>query len=163
MGLRASEIAHIELSHIKDGQLEIHGKGHGKLGKVCTRPIPPEVMKVIEDYMPMRKKILEEKGDHSEDRLLVRRYAHAGCPIDRSVVADMCKTMSRKTGITFSPHTLRRLFVMTGYDNGVDLVTLRVMARHANINTTLNCYVVPLSGKRDECLNEVARILFPPL
>ena len=159
MGLRLSEISGIRLADIRDGMLEIHGKGHGKAGKVFTRPIPKVVMRNLTRYMTLRQNIIKEVGDRSEGFLFIRRYAHKGCPMNKHIIADMVVSLSKRTGIRVTCHSLRRLFITTAHESGVDLNTLRIMARHSNINTTLSCYVQANPNKRDEYLTDVAELL----
>ena len=58
-----------------------------------------------------------------------------------------------------SPHSLRRLYATTLYDMGTDLNTLRMMMRHEDIRTTMECYIDPNPVKMDNAILALERML----
>lgn len=140
MGLRVSETANIRLSDIsKDGKLTIYGKGHGN-GKVVIKDIPTSLQACVRAYLrDIRPKL--ESEDVSEDYLLL---TSTGTPVTKDYLKHRCQFLSRRSGIRFTYHVLRR-FYCTTLANDCDLRndpdTLRRMMRHADIATTYRCYL----------------------
>lgn len=171
MGLRRSEMQHIRLSDIRRDHILIQGKGHGKNGLVCKQPMPMEVRHIIDVYMRWRSSL---KGmDQSEGRLLVhydekrgiiKRYA------DRAgTVSDMIRDLGNRAGIDVTCHSLRRLFCTNLYygidgKGGADLATVKELMRHANINTTLSCYIDVRDQEKEHIIRkfgeDLGRVLY---
>ena len=160
MGLRSSEIASIRLEDIDGDILTVHGKGHGPRGKEERMRIPPEVLDAIGEWLPIRARIIEDNGDRSGGRLLVRPCNRAGKGITASGVSEAIYSLGRKADVDLSPHSMRRLFATTLYDCGTDLVILRAMMRHALIDTTLECYIHADPRKMSRAQNGLRGVLF---
>lgn len=158
-GLRRSEIAHIRLDDIHGRVLKVHGKGHGKEGKVAYIHLPDCVLDAIAGYMPIRADILAE-GDHSEGNLIVTELrAKRGYPATSSSIGSIIKTVSERSNVDLSPHSLRRLFATSLYDLGTDLNTLRILMRHEDIRTTMECYIDPNPSKIDDAADALEKLL----
>lgn len=128
MGLRRVEMSRILLSDIRDGRLVVRGKGHHG-GKIVSVIIPSAVMAAIEDWMSVRKDI-----DSDSDALLITSW---GSPIDPGYISFIMRKLSEKVGTEITPHSLRRLFAMTLYqDMNVDLLDVSRLMRHESISTT---------------------------
>jgi len=160
MGLRRAEIAAIKLSDISDGTMLIHGKGHGKAGKVSIKDIPAPVIAILNDYLPYRQSILDAWGDSSEDHLLISDFHGCGKPLGIDAVGDKMRNLGKKHGIKMSTHTLRRLYAITLRDAEYDLDTIRRMMRHTNLNTTLNHYLNADKKKLESANEDIGRMLF---
>ena len=161
MGLRRDEMQHITLHDIRRDKIIIHGKGHGENGLVYEQPMPIEAKQIIDKYMRWRAALRGE--DCSEDRLLVwydsregkiKKYA------DRSGrLSDMIRELGEKAGVTATCHSLRRLFCTNLYygidgQGGADLATVKDLMRHANINTTLSCYIEVKDQQKEKTLRK---------
>ena len=158
-GLRRSEIAHIKLDDVCGKVLKVHGKGHGKEGKIAYIRISDAVLKAIEDYMPIRESILAD-GDHSEGNLIVTEaVTKRGYPATSSSIGSIIKSISGRSHVEMSPHPLRRLFATSLYDIGVDFNTLRLMMRHEDVRTTMECYIDPNPVKMDNAASALEKIL----
>lgn len=128
MGLRRVEMSRILLSDIRDGRLVIRGKGHHD-GKLVSVIIPPSVSDAIGDWMDIRKDIKTESGT-----LLVTSW---GSPIDPGYIGIIMRKLSERVGTEITPHSLRRLFAMTLYqDMNIDLLDVSRLMRHESISTT---------------------------
>lgn len=60
---------------------------------------------------------------------------------DRHIRAAMQK-MREPMGLDFTPHTMRRTYITMLWRKGVDIATLARIAGHANIQTTIDHYIV---------------------
>lgn len=138
MGLRRAEIAGLMLDDIEGTTLTVRGKGHGRHGKIAYLPLPPPVLKAIDDWMEVRRSIIRENGDRTEGRLIC---TYSGLPAKPSTVSYMMTSLADRSGVDFSAHSLRRLYATTLYKAGTDLDTLRRMMRHSNLQTTVDCYI----------------------
>ena len=158
-GLRRSEIARIKLDDICGRVLKVHGKGHGAEGKVVHMRLPEAVCRAIEQYLPIRANILLD-SDHSQGNLIVTEHiCKRGYPATSSSIGSIIKSVSKRTGVDMSPHSLRRLYATTLYDLGTDINTLRIMMRHEDVRTTMECYINPNPVKMDNAIIALEKIL----
>ncbi len=139
MGLRRIEMALIRDTDLNGGCLTIHGKGHGAEGLVAHVVVPRPVLQAIDEYRRSSMK----SGIRLDDCLLQSRdhagRLHAVLP---SRISDLMHDLGKKCGFCLTTHSLRRYFATTlYYSTGVDLQTLKSMLRHADVSTTLKCYV----------------------
>ena len=148
MGLRRGEMSNIRDSDIDGCMMTIHGKGHGEDGLVAVVRIPEPVMQAIEEYRrsPMKK------GRRKDDYLLQTRGKRR--ELHRANVSKISTTISdlgAKTDIKITTHSLRRFFATTlYYETNCDLQTVRNLMRHADVSTTLKCYVDAYDEKERE-------------
>lgn len=141
MGLRRKEIVSIELDDIKGDKLYVKGKGAGA-GKVEIMVMSELVRRDLGPYLEHRERILNEYGDRSNGRLFINeRMRNVGRPMSIRALETVLDGLVKRSGVSFSPHCLRRFFATTMKDAGVDLDTLRRMMRHSSIDTTLRCYI----------------------
>lgn len=150
MGLRRGEIAAIRESDIIDGRtMRIHGKGHGPQGKIAYMDIPPRVQEEIEGFMKWKRACpfgregiyLVESGK--------RHQMLTG--MDSDSIGRRMWALRDRTGIEFSPHSLRRLYATTlYYDAEVDLVTIKNLMRHSKSETTVARYIAPMKKRENE-------------
>lgn len=147
MGLRRSEIASIRDSDIRDGRLQVHGKGHGEQGMVVTVPIPDDVMREIESYRASGMKEGRRLDDHLVQNRDHRGNLHGMHP---SRISETVRCLGDRCGVPITTHSLRRFFATTlYYETGCDIQTIRGMMRHADAGTTLRCYVEPYKERED--------------
>ena len=139
MGLRRVEMQSIRDGDIDRDVLTIHGKGHGKEGLIAYMDMPQPVIKAIEEYRnsPMKD------GERTDDYLLQNR-GHDGRlhRVMLSRISDSITDLARETRVRMTTHSLRRYFATTlFYNTGTDIQTIRRLLRHADVSTTLKCYV----------------------
>ena len=161
MGLRRQEMQQIKLTDIRRDHIIIHGKGHGEKGMVVNQPMPIEVREIIDRYIRWRNSLPGK--DCSDDRLIVyydrdrdeiRHYYDDG-----GALSMMVKRLGKSVGVDATCHSLRRLFCTNLYygvdgEGGCDLATLKDLMRHADINTTLECYINVRERERDETIRK---------
>lgn len=140
MGLRRSEMAGIRLGDMEDGHLRVRGKGHGPDGKVMNLFIPLQVQKCIDAYLLERSRIVMATGT-MDDHLILSQGRNPGRGVSGNRIGDIVKKLGRRCGVRLTAHSLRRLHATALYSQGVDLNTIRLMMRHASLNTTLSCYI----------------------
>lgn len=141
MGLRRTEIA-----NLRDGDYDEHrrtltvrGKGHGENGLVEVMDVPLPVAREIAGLrawigtMPrMDDKLVQSRRWHGQD-------AHGLSP---QRVAERVRALGDRVGVEVRTHSLRRLYATTLVNTvGASYDTTRRLMRHANIETTLRCYV----------------------
>lgn len=160
LGLRRSEIAWLRLEDIGRDRITIRGKGHGPDGKMVVMDLPQEVREAIDDYMPLRERIIATHGDHSDGHLLVRRHYYPGESMAPDTVGDMVSALGKRAGVVVTTHCLRRLYATSLYDLGTDIDTLRRMMRHENVSTTMRCYLAADPRKVQEANRGLADVLF---
>lgn len=161
MGLRRQEMQQIKLMDIRRDHIIIHGKGHGEKGMVVNQPMPIEVREIIDRYIRWRNSLPGK--DCSDDRLIVyydrdrdeiRHYYDDG-----GALSMMVKRLGKSVGVDATCHSLRRLFCTNLYygvdgEGGCDLATLKDLMRHADINTTLECYINVREREKDETIRK---------
>lgn len=141
MGLRRAEILAIKVNDIKGRILRVTGKGTG-CGKIIDMEMSDAVLKCLAPYLEWRTETVTKYGDRSEGSLfLCPLKKMLGKPLSPTVLNRLISELSEKTGITWTIHSLRRLYCMTMVDAGIDMDTIRRMMRHANVETTENAYV----------------------
>ena len=157
MGLRRDEIRKVRYTDIRDGRLRIHGKGHGPDGKVEEMRIPELVMSAIEEWTEIRN------GNGMEDLsggCIVVSYQKAGMKQMASTsLSHHIRSLGERAGVRVTTHSLRRLFATSLYRKDVDLVDIKTLMRHANINTTINCYIDPDRERLDGIMDEMGVVL----
>lgn len=137
MGLRREEIMTLTVGQIRDGGIEIHGKGHGPEGRVEWRPMSRAVQSALAEWTPVRDAIMARHGCRS-DRLIT---SWCGKDMDKGTMCRIVKELGRTAGVKATPHSLRRLFATTMDDAGVDLGTMARMMRHSSPSTTMAYYL----------------------
>ena len=155
MGLRREEIMTLTVGQLRDGGIEIHGKGHGPNGKVEWRPMSGSVRKALDEWMPVRSEIVAETGTGCCALILSRK----GTPVAPNQMNRVLDTVGRRAGIKVTPHSLRRLFAMTMDDAGTDLETMARMMRHNSPETTMQCYLKADPRKMEAASSAVDRLM----
>lgn len=140
MGLRRSEMAGIRLGDLSNGHLRVRGKGHGPDGKTMDLFVPLKVQRCIDAWMVERERIVTATGS-LDDHLILSQGRNIGKGTTGNRIGDIVKALGRRCGVTLTAHSLRRLHATALYSQGVDLNTIRLMMRHASLNTTLTCYI----------------------
>ena len=124
---------------IERGVLTVHGKGHGLDGLVAYMQIPAPVERAIAEY----RASMRGKGRRGDDHLLqavARDHVLRG--VTPSRISNSITDLGKSIGVRITTHSLRRYFATTlYYSTGCDLQTVRRLMRHADVSTTLRCYV----------------------
>ncbi len=105
------------------------------------KEVPRSVRNAIEEYLPVRDKIIAEFGDRGKGSLIAIPYrAHSP---DASVrfVEQCMRNLVDKTSIKATCHTLRRFYCTNLFDAGAEQDIVRRMMCHSHLDTTLNHYL----------------------
>lgn len=139
MGLRRTEMHAISDGDFDGSTLTVHGKGHGREGLVVRMAVPPQVMEAVDLY-----RLSLPSGIRRGDDFLFQCLGRNG-ELHRmhiSKISDSMTELGRKVGERVTTHSLRRYYATTlYYAAGSDLQTVRRLMRHADVSTTLKCYV----------------------
>lgn len=128
VGLRLSEITNLNMEDIelgktaKSSKLRIIGKGN----KIRYLPLGKNSRKWLEEYLSERKLLLEEKEVDIEAVFISNQMKRIST---RSIYRIFEKFDSH-------PHAARHTLLTKLVRNGNDLVTVKEIAGHSNINTT---------------------------
>lgn len=157
MGLRREEMVRIRTSDIVDGrQLVIHGKGHGKEGRIVVKEIPEPVRVVLKVYLKERESL------HLDcDQLLVRVDGRQpGKVMTGASIRHAVDGMSERAGVKFTPHSLRRLYATTMWEaSGKDLAVTKAATRHVSSDVLMNCYIRASPDREREAVDRLVEIL----
>lgn len=127
-GLRCFELSQLQTDSLSDNRLTVVGKGR--------------IVRFV--YLPKfainaLKRWLDVRGLHSG--YIFNTFVKGGEILDKGVstrtIADVIDSRCSDKGIKrFTPHDLRRSFATNLLENGVDVLVVQKLMRHANINTT---------------------------
>lgn len=127
-GVRLNELLNLKLLDVDINSEEIYiHKAKG--GKNRIIPIHPELRDVLQEYINERKDVGKQScwlftGIHSNKRLYEKN------------VHELCKKISVKSGVKFTPHMLRHTFARMVCEANVNLFKLKEMLGHSHVNTT---------------------------
>ena len=157
MGLRRLEIANLRDDDVdlRGRRMTIRGKGHGPEGLVQVMEIPEDVAEEI-----VRYRVAKNDGRPHADDYLIQAFKNGAwkrmIPNNAYLRVKKCGEMC---GFDCTLHALRRLYASTLVNVvEADLETVRRMMRHADISTTLRCYVNPDPAKKREAQNGLSSV-----
>lgn len=149
-GLRRGEMANLRVTDIHENEqyITVLGKGTGG-GKFRSVSFHPIFHTVFLRWMETRSVLAQQcRDDVSENALLVyirggelRRYKPDS-------ITRVVKTLSKRVGIDFSPHTLRRTFGREMYHSGVRIETIAKIMGHSSTEMTLKYIGISLEDQR---------------
>ncbi len=119
LGLRISELSELQLIDIKEGWVQIHGKGN----KVRELPLLKELEKLIKRYIgeTMPKKYLFEKGN---------------APMNTAQLRYKLTKLFKESGFKVTPHQLRHSFATHLLNNGARISDVSELLGHETMATT---------------------------
>lgn len=124
-GIRASELANMRVGSIDGTIIKIVGKGL-KSRKVY---ITKELASKLRDYI---------KNRNQDDFVFVNQVHYKGERMrTNSIRFHLKRHFMHISGIDMHPHQLRHSFAMTLLENGCDIVTIKELLGHEDINTTM--------------------------
>ena len=131
-GLRVSELVGLDLRNVNfgDNMLLVRGKGR----KERMVPFGSKAKRALEDYLPLREKLLKEHRTGSLALFLNAR----GQRLTTRSVDRLVKTYVRRYGpdVRVSPHSLRHAFASHLLTEGADLRAIQEMLGHESLSTT---------------------------
>jgi integrase/recombinase XerD len=155
-GLRVSELVSIPVSAIQE-EVDFEGQKtlrnylivKGKGAKERIAPLNKSAIKMLLEYLDLRKKLGQEKSkwlfvgivrsSKKSGEIRQRNYAMADKHITRQRLHQMLKELAKKVGIDPSrvhPHVIRHSFASHLLNSGIDLRVLQELLGHSNISTT---------------------------
>ncbi|OFV95214.1 MAG: hypothetical protein A3F68_02535 [Acidobacteria bacterium RIFCSPLOWO2_12_FULL_54_10] len=131
-GLRVSELVDLNLDRIdrKEGLLLARGKGK----KERTVPFGEKAAQALDDYLPLRNKILLEHHAESGALLINSR----GARLTTRSVARIVKRYALliRGDVTLHPHSLRHAFATHLLEEGADLRAIQELLGHSSLSST---------------------------
>ena len=142
MGLRRAEICSVKEEDVKGRKLTVHGKGHGPDGFVSVMEMPEPVLEAIREFREFRSTRGKDSGDGFIFQLLDGRGVWHG--VHPVTLGRKVSELGESVGVDATTHSLRRLYATTlANDVKADLNTVRLLLRHADVSTTVKCYIDP--------------------
>ncbi len=119
LGLRISELSMLKLEDIKEGWIQIHGKGN----KVRELPLLDSLQELISLYVRRRspKKYLFEKGN---------------APMNSAQLRYILTKLFKAQGLKVTPHQLRHSFATHLLNNGARISDVSELLGHETMATT---------------------------
>ena len=132
-GLRVSELAGLDLRSINygDGMLLVRGKGR----KERIVPFGSKAKQALEDYLPIREKLLMEVRKTGQTALFINTK---GARLTTRSVDRLLKKYVLAFGpnVKVSPHSMRHAFASHLLTEGADLRSIQEMLGHKSLSTT---------------------------
>jgi integrase/recombinase XerC len=132
-GLRVSELVGLDLRSVNfgDGMLLVRGKGR----KERIVPFGSKAKQALEDYLPVRERILMEAKKSGQAALFLNAR---GERLTARSVDRLVKKHVRIYGpnVKVSPHSLRHAFASHVLTEGADLRAIQEMLGHRSLATT---------------------------
>jgi site-specific recombinase XerD len=125
-GLRAAEIAGLDLASIDPDAEEVRVEGKG--GRTRVIPAGEHAWRALERYLARGRTVL---GSADSEALFVSK---SGRRLSTSDIRRRLRLQARRAGIT--PHTLRHSFATHLLEGGADLRVIQELLGHASISTT---------------------------
>ena len=119
LGLRISELSMLKLEDIKEGWVQVHGRG----SKVRELPLLSELQRVIEVYIEKKNpnRYLFEKGN---------------APMNSAQLRYILAKLFKAQGLKVTPHQLRHSFATHLLNNGARISDVSELLGHETMATT---------------------------
>jgi len=132
-GLRVSELVGLELRSVNFGDNMLLVRGKGRKERIV--PFGSKARKALDDYLPVRERILMDAKNRSETALFVNLQ---GERLTTRSVDRFVKKYVRTYGpnVKVSPHSLRHAFASHLLTEGADLRSIQEMLGHRSLSTT---------------------------
>lgn len=156
-GMRASEVARIQLEHLERGERTMWVQITGKGAKVRRIPLPKHVGLLIDQYLAARSTHAGE-GTRTGPLLLGQRGG-----LTRTTINDIVAKVANQAALTpaqrqqITPHAFRHT-VATALVRRRDLVTAADILGHTNINTTRR-YAKASATELESAINDLRSTL----
>lgn len=131
-GMRAAELLALDLADV-----DLHNAVAsvvGKRNKQRLIPLLPELVREIENYLPARERVLENKPETPALFVEARTGRRIGYPKLRAVVRETLANVTLQS--KRSPHVLRHSFATSMLNNSADLQSVKELLGHESLKTT---------------------------
>lgn len=150
-GLRASEVIGLKLSQIRKADIQIKGKKKttlflqvvGKGNKERSVPLMEEGVEILTGYLAGWRR--RQGGPWLFPKVTSKRNTSVKSGerhISDRLLRNALQKMREPLGMEFTPHTMRRTYITMLWRKGLDLGAIAKIAGHANVQTTLDHYIV---------------------
>jgi integrase/recombinase XerC len=132
-GLRVSELVGLDLRSVNFGDEMLLVRGKGRKERIV--PFGSKAKQALDEYLPVRQKILaeEKKGSQTALFLNARGDRLTTRSIDRLVKKYV---LTFGPNVKVSPHSLRHAFASHLLTEGADLRAIQEMLGHSSLSTT---------------------------
>ena len=132
-GLRVSELVGLDLRSVNFGDCMVLVRGKGRKERIV--PFGSKAKQAIEDYLPVRQRILRERKKSGQQALFLNVW---GERLTTRSVDRLVKKYVRDYGpaVKVSPHSLRHAFASHLLTEGADLRAIQEMLGHTSLATT---------------------------
>ena len=132
-GLRVSELVGLDLRSVNFGDCMVLVRGKGRKERIV--PFGSKAKQALEDYLPVRQRILQERKKSGQQALFLNVW---GERLTTRSVDRLVKKYVRHYGpaVKVSPHSLRHAFASHLLTEGADLRAIQEMLGHASLSTT---------------------------
>jgi integrase/recombinase XerC len=129
-GMRLSELINLKEGQVDFGKKQIKVLGKGNKERII--PISPEIIKIIKEYIQIKKR----KFGNADNILLVtekgkKMYTKYPYLVVKSFLGSELKTLGKK-----SPHVLRHSFATHLSNNGANLNAIKELLGHSSLAAT---------------------------
>jgi len=152
LGLRRVEVIRLRVQDIKNGFLNIRGKGRGG-GKWRSVAMHADTLDVLNAWMEVRRE-LEDLADPSQripDNVIIwekggklSAYAEKGTGYDKKII----HPIRARVPFHFSNHTLRRTFARNMWEAGVEVGVISNILGHDDVQTTIKYIGINMDHQR---------------
>ena len=123
LGLRPIELAQLESSHFRSGELRIRN-GHTKGGKGRSLPTSPEIMEALALHMQGREGVVFLNKE--------------GLPFQKGGITEACRRLYKLSGQVGSAYSGRRTLLTEMVERNVNILTVQAVAGHRSPQTTIS-------------------------
>jgi len=141
-GLRLSELIQAEISDLdlRDWTLRVgHPKGERTYGQCRKVPIPEPLRPIVSQFLKERERLLTRHGI-VETMPLVFWPSNPEQPIAKQTVESWAHEVRERSGVAFTPHTLRRTYGQNLLNRGASIETVSIALGHSSTVTTEKHY-----------------------
>lgn len=127
-GMRLNELLSLQFVDVNTEQQEIIIK-KGKGNKERIMPIHPKLLPILKTYIKERKKCKNQSVWFFQSIKMPTQ-------IMPKTLHNICKKISKASGVKFTPHNLRHSFARNCINAGLGLYQTKEMLGHASVSTT---------------------------
>ncbi|WP_431167661.1 tyrosine-type recombinase/integrase [Tenacibaculum halocynthiae] len=127
-GMRLNELLNLQFTDVNISEQEITIK-KGKGNKQRIVPIHPKLLPLLNNYIKERKKCKNQS-------IWFFQSLKQPTQIMPKTIHNICKKISKVSGVKFTPHNLRHSFARGCINAGLGLYQTKEMLGHASVSTT---------------------------
>lgn len=137
-GLRRGEMEKLTVGDIKPGYMVVHGKGHGRTGRIRYVPLVEKKDPIIEMWLMHRSmRVSRCKEDLTDGRLIFWSDHGVLKPIRAEGIGRRIKRAMNDAGIDATSHSLRREFITSAHNAGCSVVDIMKVVGHTSPAVTM--------------------------